>query len=222
MNPLCIECCKVRSLAGETNCYLIADPEEKQALIIDPAGEAEFLQKQIEAFQVTPLAILLTHAHYDHIAAMEKLKNTYRVPIYCDMADRELMSYSIRLLNHYHQPISPCVDHWMDGSETLRFGKIFAELIPTPGHSMGSVCYYFPAAETLISGDSLFCGSVGRTDFREPEMRGSHEQLMESLKHLMARLPDAVKVLPGHGSATTIGRERKYNPFLKNSGDFHA
>lgn len=204
------------SPVGETNAYIIVDPKQKLAVIVDPAGEPEKLQQALEDSEATPIAILLTHAHYDHISAMELMQKKYHIPIYCGAADKDLLAFSETMLGQLGKSLSVSADHWLNGEETLTFGGISLQVISTPGHSKGSLCYYESSTGTLISGDTLFYESIGRTDFPYKEMQGSLSELMDSLQRLFKMLPDSVKVLPGHGPATTIGHERRCNPYLRH------
>lgn len=207
--------CPLLSPVGETNAYLIIDPAQKLSVIVDPAGEPEKLQKMLDASEAVPVAILLTHAHYDHIAAMEIFQKKYRIPIYCGAADRDLLTFSETMLGRLGHSLTASADHWLNGGETLTFGGFSLQVISTPGHSKGSLCFYEPSRDTLISGDTLFYESIGRTDFPYAELQGSLPVLMDSLHKLFKMLPDSVKVLPGHGPTTTIGHERKYNAYLR-------
>ena len=208
-----IETLPIMSPVGETNTYIIVEPEQKQAVIVDPAGDEKGIAEKVRELGAKPTAILLTHAHYDHIGAAAALKKLYGIPVYCGIGDKELLLYSEEILADYGLNISVTVDNWLNGGEKLSFGKLTLEAIATPGHSQGSICYLIPG-EALISGDTLFYESVGRTDFNHPKMHGDHVQLLESLDKLMSKLGDDITVYPGHGCATTIGHERRYNPFI--------
>lgn len=205
----------VLSPVGETNTYLIIDESKHNihVIIIDPAGEAEKISERIDSLDAVPMAILLTHAHFDHIAAADILKTMYDIPIYCGAADRDLLEFSLSLLNSPGHKITVTVDNWLRDDEYLQFGNIKLKVINTPGHSKGSLCYYISSAELLISGDTIFLESIGRTDFPYKEMQGSYPELLSSLKKIFSEIPDNVKVLPGHGSVTTIKHERLFQGY---------
>ena len=212
MNSI-IEVLPIMSPVGETNTYIVFDPKEKQAVIIDPAGEEKRIAEKIRELGARPTAILLTHGHYDHVGAVEVLKKLYGIPVYCGEGDRDLLLYSEEILRDFGINCPVSADCYLRGGENLSFGTLSLEVISTPGHSGGSICYLIPG-EALISGDTLFFESIGRTDFNHPKMYGDQTQLLESLNKLMDRLRDNIAVYPGHGCATTIGHERMYNPFI--------
>ena len=219
MSHLKFICCEVESAGAYTNAYLVVDTQQKTALVIDPAGNAPKIEAQLAVFEAKPAAILLTHAHLDHIGAAKEFKETYHIPIYLGAGDEALLSLSISLLNEIGEKAEPiAVDHWIQSEGPLSVGGFIVSAIPTPGHSKGSVCFYFPEEAVLFCGDTLFRESIGRTDFTPdfpmPEMQGDFSVLMNSLHHLLAILPDDTAVYTGHGPATTIGYERTHNPFL--------
>lgn len=219
MNKMKFICCEVKSLGAITNSYLVVDEQEKTALLIDPAGDAPMMEGQLLAHQAKPAAILLTHAHPDHIGAVNTMKEKYNIPVYLGEGDRDLLSLSVEMLKDFGEDSTPiAIDHWIQSEGVLTAGGFTFTAIPTPGHSKGCVCFYFPDDAVLFCGDTLFYESIGRTDFTPefpmPEMQGDFQVLMNSLQHLLTILPDETKVYTGHGPATTIGHERMHNPFL--------
>ncbi|MGM8214111.1 MBL fold metallo-hydrolase [Bacillaceae bacterium W0354] len=194
-----------------TNCYILE--KEKQALIIDPGGDYDDLKEYLNNNQLNPIAILLTHAHFDHIGAVEQLRTEYRIEVYMHEQEKEWL-----------------INPELNGSSRFMVGQISAEKMPehiidegplnigpfefnvlhTPGHSPGSLSFYFPKDALIIAGDTLFERSIGRTDLPF----GNHEQLILSIKKKLFTLPQETKVYPGHGPATTIEAERRFNPFL--------
>lgn len=200
---------------GLTNTYFLCDTETGTVVIIDPAGEAQRIRETLDRLG-TPAAILLTHAHYDHLAALGEIQQHYSLPVYCGKGDERLFAYFMEMLSAGLPGFVPgSVDVWMQDSDILAFGGICLAVLSTPGHSSGSVCFHEKEAKLLLSGDTLFYESVGRTDFPDALMRGDYQMLLRSLRHLLSSLPDDTHVYPGHGEPTTIGHEKKYNPFLQ-------
>ena len=205
-----IDCYPIELPFGVTNSCLIRSSDAAQVLIVDPVGSPKDWAARLSPRE-TPLAILLTHGHYDHITAAQLLRETHQIPLYCSILDQDLLRYSVGLLNSMGFPLSLQVDQWIQpGQEALTFGGGTVRLIHTPGHSKGSLCFHLPDAKLLISGDTLFYESVGRTDFPDRAMQGDAAALQESLKKLM-QLPPDTRVFPGHGPGTTIGHELQYN-----------
>jgi glyoxylase-like metal-dependent hydrolase (beta-lactamase superfamily II) len=195
----------------ETNCYLLVNQSTKEILIVDPGDQPEKIIRAVDKAQGTPVAILLTHGHYDHILAVNKLKKTYPLRIYAYKDEERLLASPDWNLSGYGGAGVVVIPDVLlkDGQQVEAAGLSF-QVIHTPGHTSGSCCYYFQKDEVLISGDTLFCESVGRTDFPT----GSTGQIIDSLHKLLEQLPSQVEVLPGHGSSTTIEHEKRYNPFV--------
>lgn len=197
----------------QANCYVVEN-EKKEAVLIDPGGEGERLIAIAESQSLNPLAILLTHAHFDHIAAVDELRNKWRIPVYLHHAERDWLAdpeknASASLPGVYKTVISP-PDEIINGEGQLNIGSFSFQIIETPGHSPGSVSFYNQEEGIVFSGDALFAGSIGRTDL----YGGDHEQLMSSIIDKLIVLPDHVIVASGHGPETTIGAEKRSNPFL--------
>ena len=177
----------------EVNCSVLADGEK--AYIVDPGAEADRIIALLEKLALRPEAILLTHAHFDHIGAIADLQRKYpALPVVVGDADRAVFTHP---MNQYppDYPAAPL-------PENLQATIDGFEIISTPGHTPGGVCYYLPADKLLLAGDTLFCGSYGRTDLPG----GDYDTLMASLRKLSTLPPDTL-VVPGHGPETTIGRE---------------
>ncbi|MGG5338656.1 metallo-beta-lactamase [Enterococcus pernyi] len=195
----------------EENCYLVYNDEA--LLIIDPGADAEMIQEQIKKTQQQPVAILLTHTHYDHIGAVEALRNTYDIPVYVSPLEQEWLGDPILNLSGLGRNddmdniiVSPA--EYEFEMKQYRLGNMSFEVVPTPGHSAGSVSFIFD--DFVISGDALFKGSIGRTDL----YTGNLEQLLYSITTQLFVLPNEFVVYPGHGEPTTIEHEKKTNPFF--------
>ncbi len=195
----------------EENCYLVYNDEA--LLIIDPGADAEMIQEQIKKTQQQPVAILLTHTHYDHIGAVEALRNTYDIPVYVSPLEQEWLGDPILNLSGLGRHdemdniiVSPA--EYEFEMKQYRLGNMSFEVVPTPGHSAGSVSFIFD--DFVISGDALFKGSIGRTDL----YTGNLEQLLYSITTQLFVLPNEFVVYPGHGEPTTIEHEKKTNPFF--------
>ena len=191
------------------NCFLVADEKTKEAWIVDPGAEGSRIRAEIQRLGLKPLKILLTHAHGDHIGAVEELRKHYNIPVFIHEKDHPLLiSAEKNLSAAFGMPISVGkADGFLKEGDQLKLGGLSFEIIETPGHTPGGITIY--GEKTAFTGDALFAGSIGRYDF--PHSDG--EVLMQSLRRLL-KLPDDTAVYSGHGAATTIGRERETNPFL--------
>jgi glyoxylase-like metal-dependent hydrolase (beta-lactamase superfamily II) len=194
--------------ALEANCYIIAEEETGRAMIIDPGDEPDRILELAEGLQVQ--FIVLTHAHFDHVGAVAELKEATGARVALHEADQEVYGSVADQAAFwgYKLPSLPPPDILLKEGDELAFGKVVFTVIHTPGHTPGGICLY--SESLVITGDTLFAGSVGRTDFPG----GSLSHLKASFRRLMA-LPDDTTVLSGHGSASTIGRERVQNMFAR-------
>jgi hydroxyacylglutathione hydrolase len=197
----------------EVNCYLYWDGASKDAVILDPGGHENLILEIVASSGTTPRAILLTHGHGDHIAAVGTVKEKMKIPLYLGKGDESLLANPGDLVSSFYgRPVhSPPADFLVTDEQLLAFGTIALRVLATPGHSPGGVCYLDEREGVLFCGDTLFHGSVGRTDLPG----GSYDQLLESIRTKILTLPDEVVCLPGHGPKTTVGAERNNNPFLK-------
>lgn len=195
-----------------TNCYLVFQQETREAVVIDPAENAPFILNWCKELQVTPVAVLLTHGHGDHIGGVEDLLRAFRVPVYAGKEEEALLKDPyLNLSADFGQAVSIKDAVLLEDGQELDLLGCTWKVLATPGHTRGSVCYYLEEEKLLFSGDTLFCESYGRTDFPT----GSSRELMRSIQEKLFVLPDEVKVYPGHESDTTIGHEKRYNPLAR-------
>ena len=188
-----------------TNCYLVFCEGEKAAVIIDPADNADYLVSKCREFGVEPEAVLLTHAHFDHMMAADDIRKTYGCKLYVHMDDDPSLNLSGTMGT---EQVSISADHLLRDGDVLHFLNREWKVMATPGHTAGSVCYYIPEEEVVFSGDTLFAESLGRTDLPT----GSMSAIVHSIAEKLLVLPDEIMVYPGHGDATTIAHEKQYNP----------
>ena len=195
-----------------TNCYLLASKSRREGLIIDPGFEPERITAMVMKNGVKPNAILITHAHFDHISKARETADALGVPILAPEADKDLMtdchSNLSALMGYGSVTLVP--DRFLTDGEVLTLAGLTIRCLSTPGHTPGGMCYYVPAAGAVFSGDTLFSESVGRTDFPG----GSMSAIVHSVRDVLMKLPDDTTVYPGHGALTTIGHERENNPYL--------
>ena len=192
-----------------TNCYVIGDKAVGEAFIIDPATP-EVLDA-LKKHDLKPKAILLTHGHGDHIGGVQDIVDAYQLPVYIHKGDVPYLADPELNLSAYSNPTPIKVNAdiiEVQQGDHITCGAINLEVLETPGHTPGGVCYYMDGL--VFVGDTLFRDSVGRTDFPN----GSYETLMESIKTQLYKLPDNTMVYPGHGPETNIGYEKQYNPFV--------
>lgn len=195
-----------------TNCYIVYTEDTKKAVIIDPAADSRRIMEEVSGLGVTPEAILLTHGHFDHMLAAESLRNGYQIPVCVHKAEAELLQHPELNCSEafLHMSYSLAADEELEDGQSLRFLDGTLTVISTPGHTEGSCCYYAKKENILFSGDTLFQGSVGRTDLPT----GRAAQLVASIREKLFVLPEDTLVLSGHGDQTTIGEEKQYNPYV--------
>lgn len=204
--------CKFQVLGPvQTNCYFVYREDNQDCVIVDPAADSAGIISFVKKNDLKPTAILLTHGHFDHIMAVDAVREEYQIPVYAAEAERETLTDPMRNLGGQMggNQLAVEADHYLqDGDEIELLGQT-VRCIWTPGHTVGGMCFYFPKAGMLFSGDTLFQNSVGRTDFPG----GSMSELIRSIREKLFVLPEAVQVYPGHGLMTSIQDEKMFNPF---------
>lgn len=192
----------------EENCYIIY--QEGKALIVDPGDEFVAIKNALDELDVTPAAILLTHTHYDHIGALEEVRKTYSIPVYVSDLEQAWLGNPVLNLsvNTGHPFTTEPAEYEFELLKTYDIEGFQFKVVPTQGHSPGGVSFIFD--DFVISGDALFKGSVGRTDLTGSDS----EALLKGIKEQLFTLPDDMRVYPGHGGDTTIGHEKRTNPFF--------
>lgn len=196
----------------QCNCTILGDEHSREAIVIDPGYDIPRILAALAKHELTVRQIVVTHAHIDHIASALDLKQITGAPILYSSADLPLaamMDMQAAWIGVETPKVKP-PDHSPADLEHVSVRGVDAQIIHTPGHTEGSLCLYVPADHLLIAGDTLFAGSVGRTDLPG----GNHSRLIQSIRERLLALPDTTLVVPGHGATTTIGEERTSNPFL--------
>lgn len=188
----------------DANCYIIMDEESKEAVVLDPGGDGPKLEKIIDDMGAKVKYILLTHGHVDHVGGVEYLADKYKVPFYINKIDEELMEKDNSVYGSIRK-----ADGYLQEGDKLTFGNKIINVIHTPGHTKGGVCFLID--DKCFTGDTLFQGSIGRTDF----IGGDFKEIINSIKTKLLTLGDDVQVYPGHGPSSTIAFEKENNPFLE-------
>ncbi|MBO0959511.1 MBL fold metallo-hydrolase [Neobacillus sp. MM2021_6] len=199
--------------ALQTNCYLVEN-SDRTCLIFDPGGEGNKLIHLLQERKLKPVAIILTHAHFDHIGAVNVVREAYKIPVYVHKQEEKWLGDPALNGSQMFMHVEPIrvnpADHIIKNEGTMKIGDFEFDVSHTPGHSPGSVSFYFEKDGFVISGDALFQGSIGRTDLPG----GNNAQLLKSIHDKLLTLPEETYVLSGHGAVTTIGEEMDSNPFL--------
>ncbi len=195
-----------------TNTYFVWNEENNEGIIIDPAGDQERIFDRVNQYGFKVVAILITHGHFDHVFALDEVRNKYKVPAYIGINEKEVLATpNLNLTSSFlGQFISLEADVYLNDGEEFTLAGMNIRAIEVPGHTVGGMCYYFVDDNVVFSGDTLFAGSVGRSDFPG----GSGRALVLGIQKGLYVLPDETKVYPGHGDDTTIGYEKVHNPFV--------
>ena len=197
----------------QCNCTVLGCPETREAVVVDPGAEEDRILTVIRKHGLRVTQILLTHAHFDHIGAVHALQKATGARVCLhekDMYLNDNLSQQTALFG-FSPPPRVQVDHFLQHGETIAWGRLRLKVLHTPGHSPGGVCFLVADQAMVLTGDTLFYDSIGRTDL----WGGDHTQLLRSIREQLLVLEDATRVVPGHGPDTTIGRERRENPFLQ-------
>lgn len=196
-----------------TNTYYVYNDETKKALIIDPADEAEHIIGRVEKLGLTPVGILLTHGHYDHILALDEVRDHFNIKAYIGATEKEVLHDPEQNLTVfvYGRGMKKDADYYLKDGEEFTIEDFKIKAIEVPGHTIGGMSYYFPDSGLLFSGDVLFYESVGRTDFKG----GNMSALIGGIQEKLFKLPDDTMVYPGHMESTTIGHEKKNNFYVR-------
>ena len=197
--------------AVQTNCYFAINDETKEVLIVDPGDNARQLADRIRQEDLKPVAVLLTHGHFDHAGGAAELAREFQIPVYAHEDEKETLedpklnvSWMMGKEEHFS------ADEFVTDEQELDLAGFHIRVLHTPGHTVGGCCYYLPYEDVVFSGDTLFCMSVGRTDFP----KGSMSSIVRSIKEKLMVLPERTIVYPGHGPKTSIKVEAEYNPYL--------
>jgi len=197
----------------QCNCSIFGDEATLEAIVIDPGDEIGAILKVLDRHRLKVQAIVITHAHIDHIGGAEKLKAVTGAPVYMNLNDQPLydtMETQASWLG-MEPPTTTAIDVPAQEGTTLELGPATFQVLDTPGHTQGSICLWIPQQNKLIAGDTLFKDSIGRTDLPG----GDSKKILRSIHTKLMTLPETALVIPGHGANTTIGREKQRNPFLQ-------
>jgi hydroxyacylglutathione hydrolase len=195
------------------NCSIFGDEASGEAVVVDPGDEIERITAVLERHNLRVTAIVITHAHIDHIGGAQKLKAATGAPVYMNANDQPLYDDIAMQANWLGMPAPEKTGIDVNAREgaVVKLGPAEFQVLETPGHTQGSISLWLPAENKLLAGDTLFLDSIGRTDLPG----GDSDQILRSIHDKLLPLDDAVVVIPGHGQNTTIGRERRRNPFLQ-------
>jgi glyoxylase-like metal-dependent hydrolase (beta-lactamase superfamily II) len=197
------------------NCSVLGDEVSREAIVVDPGDDVSEIVAILDRHQLTVKMIVITHAHIDHIGGAEKLRARTGAPVYMHEADK-MLSDRLDMQAAWlgmETPKDPGIDQAAREGDIIRAGSVEAHVLHTPGHTQGSISLYLPLESKLIAGDTLFRGSIGRTDLPG----GDTAQIGRSIKGKLYTLPEDTIVFPGHGETTSIGQEKRHNPFVRGS-----
>ncbi|MBF0279226.1 MAG: MBL fold metallo-hydrolase [SAR324 cluster bacterium] len=195
------------------NCTILGDPVSKRAIVVDPGGDAGLILETLKKNDFSVIQIIHTHAHLDHFLASGEMKKVTGAPLAVHQADKFLWENLESQCKRFGIPYNPvpAPDHWLEHEEELEINQFRGKAVHTPGHTPGSMSFSFEEQKLLIAGDTLFQGSIGRTDLPG----GDFQTIAESIKNQLYTLDEDTHVITGHGPPTTIGNEMRYNPFVQ-------
>jgi hydroxyacylglutathione hydrolase len=194
------------------NCYIVACEQSREGIVVDPGGDVERIASLVQQHGLKIHTIINTHGHFDHVGGNRQLAAAFGARLLIHQADAPMLSRSAEIARKYglQGENSPEADAYLIDDMDIFFGTCRLKVLHTPGHTQGGCCLYFEGERKVITGDTLFADSIGRTDLPG----GSHEQLLESIRTKLFTLPDDVIAYPGHGPQTTIGHEKSCNPYF--------
>ena len=195
------------------NCTILGDPITKQAIIVDPGGAHETILKQVQEMGLTIVSVVHTHAHFDHFLASGAIKHATDATLCLHPDDRrlwEMLDVQCRMFGIPYVP-APLPEYWLHDEEKIIVGGVEGVALHTPGHTPGSMCFFFPSDALVVAGDTLFRGGIGRTDL----WGGDGEAIQRSIRERLYTLEEDTRVVTGHGPETQIGFERENNPFVQ-------
>jgi len=194
------------------NCYVVACEKSREGIVVDPGGDVELIEALVQQHELKIGTIINTHGHFDHLGGNRQALATFGARLLIHQSDAPMLSRSAEVARKYglQGENSPEADDYLVDGMEVSFGSCTLKVLHTPGHTGGGCCLYFEEERKVITGDTLFADSIGRTDLPG----GSHEQLLESIRTKLFTLPDDVIAYPGHGPQTTIGHEKRCNPYF--------
>jgi glyoxylase-like metal-dependent hydrolase (beta-lactamase superfamily II) len=196
----------------QCNCSIFGDESTREAIVVDPGDDIDSIEERLRANGLKVKAIVVTHAHIDHIGGAHELKRRTGAPVYMNAADQTLYDHLEMQAGWLgmETPEQTEIDHAMRDGDILRLGEAEMHVLHTPGHTPGSTCLWIPSENKLVAGDTLFRESIGRTDLPG----GDSRKILRSIHEKVFALPEDATVMPGHGPATTVGHEKICNPFV--------